>query len=120
MSPELRAAQIILIFNLPSEFGECPTPLAYVRWFRRFSPVTDQRLGMYKTSVSAPAKGYAIIPITSIVRSCHLLPVFEDQFDETGTDNDVDERSHFFLNPYLRHIDFFLFRFLDTSGSSVN
>ena len=112
----------MLIFKLPMEFGDFPTPLAYVRWFRGFS-AKDQTVGMYKISPSTRNGGYAntsIIPITHIVRGCHLVPVFGKEIDHSWTcENALNRSADFFLNPYLRHLDFFLLRYLDTVGDDA-
>ena len=110
---------MILIFKLPTEFGDYPTPLAYVQWFRGFS-AKDETVGMYKVSLSTRNGGYgntAIIPITHIVRSCHLVPVFGKEIDRLWTcENVLKQSSHFFLNPYLCHLDFFLLRYLQDTA----
>lgn len=99
------------------EFGEYTTPLAYIRWFRGFS-AKDQNTDMYKISLSTRSGGYAntsIIPITQIARSCHLVPAFGKEIDRSWTrENALKKSSDFFLNPYLRHLDFFLLRYLNT------
>jgi hypothetical protein len=108
----LFAARVRTIFALPVEYGRFPVPLAYVEWYR---PLTqfDTDLGMYKI---APAshhgrKRASIIPVTHISRSCHLVPRFPHSIDHTLTTDDVLDRcTSFYLNCYLRHIDFVLFR----------
>jgi len=76
---------------------------------------------MYKVSMSTRDGGYAnasIIPITHIVRSCHLIPAFGDRIDYSWTQDNVLKKSlDFFLNPYLRHLDFFLLRYVDDRDS---
>ena len=118
---ELRAAQVLLVFKLPTEFGEYQTPLAYIQWFRGFS-ATDQTVGMHRISVSTRNGGYgntSVIPITHIARSCHLIPVFGQEIDHSWMAANVLKKSpYFFLNPYLRHLDFFLHRYLQDSTES--
>ena len=54
-----------------------------------------------------------------IVRSCHLIPVFGRSVDSTWTsDRVLDQAKLFYLNPYLRHHDFYLFRYLVDSYNS--
>ena len=79
---------------------------------------------MYKISLSTRNGGYgntSIVPITHIVRSCHLVPVFGKEIDHSWTrENALTKSPDFFLNPYLRHLDFFLLRCLDTTeGDAV-
>lgn len=113
---ELCAAQVLLIFKLPTVLGDFSTPLAYVWWYRGFS-AKDQATDMYKISPSTRNGGYgnlSVIPITHIVRSCHLIPLFGKQVDYSWTQQNILKASpEFFLNPYLRHLDFFLLRYLD-------
>ncbi|KAI0749267.1 hypothetical protein C8Q80DRAFT_1054358, partial [Daedaleopsis nitida] len=50
-------------------------PLAYVEWFTRFQTV-DETTGMYIVSHSTrqQRRQSAIIPVTDIVRTLHLMP----------------------------------------------
>ncbi|KAJ6629711.1 hypothetical protein B0H10DRAFT_1293965 [Mycena sp. CBHHK59/15] len=87
-------------------------PLVYIEWYK---PLTqfDEDLGMYKISPSTQAhrRRASIIPVTQISRSCHLIPRFGRAIDRTLTTDDVLDRCKmFYLNCYLRHIDFILFR----------
>jgi len=113
----------LLIFKLPTELGYYQTPLAYIQWFRDFS-AKDQTIGMHKTSLSTRSGGYgntSIIPITQVMRSCHLVPVFGKEVDRSWTRKNVLKKSpYFFLNPYLRHLDFFLYRYLQDSTEPDN
>lgn len=113
--PDLRAAQVHAIFKLPEDLGEYSTPLAYVQWFRNFGD-QNEPIGMYSVSPSTRGGGYgntSIIPITHIARSCHLIPVFGETMDRSLTQETALKNSPaVFLNPYLRHIDFFLLRYL--------
>ncbi|KAH9986038.1 hypothetical protein BJV77DRAFT_928185, partial [Russula vinacea] len=43
----LCAAQIHVIFLLPSHYGSFPHPLAYIEWFWPFSTI-DETVGMHK------------------------------------------------------------------------
>ncbi|KAJ7893406.1 hypothetical protein B0H14DRAFT_3081378 [Mycena olivaceomarginata] len=99
----LRVARVRLIFRLPEKYGSHPDPLAY--------PDT----GMYLVSLSSRnlRQNSGIIAVTDIVRSCHLTPVFGRSVDPTWTsENVLDTCKSFYFNPYLRHHDFYLFRYL--------
>jgi len=106
-----------MIFMLPEELGEFSTPLVYVQWFRNFIS-KDQTVDMYKISLSTRSGGYgntSIIPITHIARSCQLIPVFGETMDRSFTRETMLKNSPaVFLNPYLRHLDFFLLRYLNS------
>ncbi|KAJ6582767.1 hypothetical protein B0H10DRAFT_1926495 [Mycena sp. CBHHK59/15] len=110
----LSVARVRVIFRLPEEFGIYPDPLAYVDWFKPLKqPVPN--IGMHEVSLSSRnhRQNSSIIPVPDIVRSCHLIPVFGCSADPAWTsDNVLDQCKSFYLNPYLRHHDFFLFRYL--------
>ncbi|KAK7029714.1 hypothetical protein R3P38DRAFT_3314401 [Favolaschia claudopus] len=110
----VRAARVRVIFRLPNLYGTYPEPLAYVEWYKPFNrPVSD--LGMYQLSLSSRnhRQNAQIIPVSDIMRSCHLIPVFGRHVDSTWTSEQVlNQCKSFFLNPYLRHYDFYLLRYL--------
>ena len=110
-----------MIFKLPEELGKLATPLAYVRWFRKFTS-KDETVDMYKVAPSTRKgrENSSIVPITHIARSCHLAPVFGETMDRSLTSKTALEDSPaVFLNPYLRHLDFFLLRHLDAAGDET-
>ncbi|KAH9913802.1 uncharacterized protein BXZ73DRAFT_55309 [Epithele typhae] len=111
----LRVARVRAIFRVPATFGaRFEHPLAYVEWFTPFRE-PDPITGMFRVSVSTHHRRHrsSIIPITSIVRSCHLIPVWGRSVDPTWTtDNVLDKCQKFYVNPYLRHHDFILLRYL--------
>jgi len=115
-SEGLTVGQVRVIFQLPEEFGTFQHPLAYVEWFTAFgSPVPD--LGMYQVSRSSRhhRRRASIIPVTQIERTVHLIPKFGRQMDSSWNSENVLELCKiFFVNPYLRHLDFLLFRYLLT------
>ncbi|KAJ7782948.1 hypothetical protein B0H16DRAFT_1658373 [Mycena metata] len=119
VGPQLRlsldglfAGRVRVIFALPVEYGWFNVPLAYVEWYKPLTQL-DTDLRMYKI---APAfqnhrRRASIIPVTQISRSCHLIIRFPGVVDRTlSTDNVLDRCTSFYLNCYLRHIDFVLFR----------
>ena len=70
---------------------------------------------MFETSLSSHnhRQRASVIPVTWIVRSCHLSPNFGRQISEAWSSSSVlDDARTFFLNPYLRHHDFYLLRYL--------
>jgi hypothetical protein len=110
----IRVAQVRLILRLPTTYGIYQHPLAYVYWFKPLtSPVLD--IGMYRISLSCQnlRQRASIIPITQILRSCHLIPVFGKGVPITWSSESVLRLANqFYLNPYLRHHDFVLLRYL--------
>lgn len=110
----LCVARVRAIFRLPTEYGKYEHPLAYVEWFKPFrDPVPDIQLFKVSHSTHMHRRRASIIPITQIERSCHLFPIFKRAIDRTWTtDSVLDLSADFYLNPYLRHHDFFLFRYL--------
>ncbi|KAI5886664.1 uncharacterized protein SCHCODRAFT_02517285 [Schizophyllum commune H4-8] len=113
----LTPARVRLLFKLPNAIGSYPHPLAYVDFY---TPLSDSAayntdLGMFriKRATRQGVQHSAVIPVTNIVRSCHLIPQFKRSVDRTWTATNVlDEAPHFYLNPYLRHHDFYLLRYL--------
>ncbi|KAK0493099.1 hypothetical protein EDD18DRAFT_1310710 [Armillaria luteobubalina] len=108
----LHIAQVQAIFSLPDHFGTFPHPLAYVEWFTPLRKLNDHT-GMFKVSRSTANQQQksSIIPITYISRSCHLTPYSGRKMDPTWTSENVLDRSKtFFVNSYLRYIDFVLLR----------
>ncbi|KAK0243557.1 hypothetical protein EDD85DRAFT_919323 [Armillaria nabsnona] len=108
----LHVAQVHAIFDLPSELGEFAQPLAYVEWFTPLRRI-DEATGMFKIqrSLRAGRPHSVVIPVTYISRSCHLSPSSGRSIDPQYTsDNILESCSTFFLNPYLRHINFVLLR----------
>ncbi|KAF7798192.1 hypothetical protein EIP86_009409 [Pleurotus ostreatoroseus] len=112
---ELTVAQVRVIFRVPEEYRALANePLAYVEWFTPFH-TRDQDLGMYTVTRSTRnhSRRASIIPISHIARTCHLIPVWGRSIDRTLSSRDVLERcKRFFVNPYIRHSDFIIFRLL--------
>lgn len=112
--------QIRLIFRLPDEFQVGPhpsdSPLAYVHWFKPLrAPV--ENLGFHLVSFSSlnHRRRASIIPVSDIIQTCHLIPQFGNSSatDLGWTAATVhEEATSFYINPYLRHYDFYLMRFL--------
>jgi hypothetical protein len=113
-STGLTVGQVRVIFQLPGEFGMFEHPLAYIEWFTAFqAPIPE--LGMYQVSRSSRRhrRRASIIPVTQIERSVHLIPKFGREIDPTwSSDNVLELCKTFYVNPYLRHLDFLLFRYL--------
>lgn len=84
----VRVAQVRAIFRLLEEHIHYQQPLAYVEWFTPFV-ARDQTIGMYAVS---PSTSYhccraSIIPISCIIRTCHLIPAWGSHADPTWTSN---------------------------------
>jgi hypothetical protein len=111
----LTIGEVHVIFKLAGEYAALSeSPLAYVEWFTPLG-VRDKDIGMYSISRSTRhhRRRASIIPINQIQRTCHLIPVFGSCMNRTWNRYNVARRSQrFFVNPYLRHSDFVIFRFL--------
>ncbi|KAI0665395.1 hypothetical protein C8Q78DRAFT_986640 [Trametes maxima] len=115
----LRVARVRAIFELPKAYNAgtlgVTDPLAYVEWFTPFR-VVDDATGMYVVSPSMRhrERNVSVIPLTHIVRTCHLIPMWGKSISSHKVAGDVldDLQTKFFVNPYLRHHDFVLFRLL--------
>ncbi|KAI0357791.1 hypothetical protein OH77DRAFT_1583444 [Trametes cingulata] len=118
-SEGLRVARVRTIFDLPKMYDAkifgIDEPLAYVEWFTPFH-VMDNVTGMYVVSPSTRQRERhaSVIPLTHIVRSCHLIPCWGKRIDRRPVTGDILDSCtmKFFVNPYLRHHDFVLFRLL--------
>jgi hypothetical protein len=75
---------------------------------------------MYETSYDRRPGGRgrwpiraSIIPVVDIQRSCHLIPQFGQRCNIDWNSAEIlDQAKKFYLNPYLRHRDFFHLRYL--------
>ena len=102
----LRVAQLRVIFTLPEHLRHThlPNKLAYIEWFTPFrAPHPDT--GLFPVSRSSRNNGPVseIIPLNSIVCSCHLIPRFGTDYQPAKWDSDtvLEECKSFFLNKYL-------------------
>jgi hypothetical protein len=71
---------------------------------------------MYEVSFSSLNRRprASVIPLEEIIRTCHLSPVFGRASASSlhwTADTVLSEAPSFYLNPYLRHHDFFFLRF---------
>ncbi|KAJ7330893.1 hypothetical protein DFH08DRAFT_708629 [Mycena albidolilacea] len=110
----LCVARVRVIFRIPEDFGQYPEPVVYVDWYK---PLQRPIAGIEMHQVSLSSRNHrqrsSIIPIGDILRSCHLIPVFGRSANPRWTSDVVlDVCTSFYLNPYLRHHDFYLFRYL--------
>jgi len=116
LSLGLHVAQVQVIFKLPAEFGQYNHPLTYVHWYTPLGRTpNDLDTNMFTISRSSHnhRQHASIIPVAKIIWSCHLAPKFSCKIPDTWTSSTVlDDATRFFLNPYLRHHDFFLLQYL--------
>ncbi|KAF8511547.1 hypothetical protein JB92DRAFT_2813160 [Gautieria morchelliformis] len=80
-----RVARVRVIFRLPGWF-HCDHTLAYIEWFRQIGE-PNEPLHMSPVSYATREGRHhaAIVPIHSILRSCHLTPKFSRQRNATWT-----------------------------------
>ncbi|KAG8919803.1 hypothetical protein FRC02_001369 [Tulasnella sp. 418] len=117
----LRVAQVRVVFKVPHEIcmaylgpheAHWPGYLVYMEWFSRLkqSPERDHR--MFRVTQEQEDRerpeGAAVIDITSIVRSCHLIPQFfydspvsKSPAKNWTSQNVLEECTSFFLNNFL-------------------
>jgi hypothetical protein len=112
----LAVVQIRLIFQLPEIFGRYPHPLVYVHWFKPLREPVDG-LGMLQVSFSSHnhRQRASVIPLTDVQQSCHLIPAFgHASAKELGwtAEKVLQEAPSFYLNPYLRHYDFYFLQYM--------
>ncbi|KAI0346082.1 hypothetical protein BDW22DRAFT_1460424 [Trametopsis cervina] len=114
----LTVGRVRAIFRLPKDLcqhARLPDhPLAYIEWFTGFQKY-DADLGLFSVAPSRRNhhRRASIISITNIERTCHLIPQWGQVMDTSWTSSNVLDRcSSFYVNPYLRHSDFVIFRLL--------
>ncbi|KIO23145.1 hypothetical protein M407DRAFT_215387 [Tulasnella calospora MUT 4182] len=99
-----RVARLRLIFELPSSVAVIdPQPiLAYVEWFTELK-ATRHPSRMFEVSKLIGRDGKPLgeaIPLSQVVRSCHLIPRWEDDL-EAPIDAALDTYCNFFVNDFL-------------------
>ncbi|KAF8057386.1 hypothetical protein FPV67DRAFT_1724001, partial [Lyophyllum atratum] len=110
----LQIVQIRLIFRLPGGHGSFDEPLLYVHWFKPLRTF-EKNLGMYQTSFSSQnhRQRASIIKASQLFSSCHLIPCFGRAANPAwGSESVINDAPSFYLNPYLRHFDFYHLRYL--------
>ncbi|KAF7303341.1 hypothetical protein MIND_00561800 [Mycena indigotica] len=113
----LQAAQVKLIFRLPPSISKYEHPLVYVHWFTQFrNPLNDfdtaSGLSRISHSTTVGQRRASIISLADVVQTCHLFPRFSNATNPDWNSSDIlNQATVFYLNPYLRHRDFFFFRY---------
>lgn len=110
---DCRVARVRLIFSLPPHLQhlravhhEAESHLAYVEWFTPFLNEPEPVSGLYRTSRSFVQQQThaSIVPVTSILRSCHLIPVWGEYVDRHWMSSTVlDVCDDFHLNTFSDH-----------------
>ncbi|KAI0047576.1 hypothetical protein FA95DRAFT_1492341, partial [Auriscalpium vulgare] len=111
----LTVCQVRVIFQLPHYYhhGKWDGTLAYVEWFTKMnSPVPNLRLYQVSRSTRRGGRRASIIPVNHIQQSCHLFPKYPRSLDGTSLTSDkvYEQASQFYVNPFLRHLDFVHFQ----------
>jgi len=108
----LRVAQLRVIFTMPEHLRtqNIPKRLAYIEWFTPFrAPNNDSGFYSVTRSHQNRTPSAAIIPIDSIVSSCHLIPKFGTKFHPARWDSAeiLEECTSFLLNKYISIATFY-------------
>jgi hypothetical protein len=100
----LRVAQVRLIFDLPQHFGTFPHPLAYIEWFTPLGR-PDASTGFFSITRSTrqTRRNSAVIPVSRILRGCHLMARYPRVMPSTWTTDNILEQGsiQYFLNHYI-------------------
>ncbi|KAM5545161.1 hypothetical protein V8D89_001272 [Ganoderma adspersum] len=122
-----RVAHVHLIFSLPPHLQnlraahhEAKMHLAYIEWFTPFLAEPEPVSGLYRTSRSFVQQQThaSIIPVTSILCSCHLIPVWGEHVDYHWTSSTVlDVCDDFFLNTFSDHN---MYSFIHLNSNATN
>ncbi|KAG8909167.1 hypothetical protein FRC02_007964 [Tulasnella sp. 418] len=119
----LRVAQVRVLFKLPNDicqryFGSNPAHwpghLAYIEWFSHMKSSPERDHGMFLVEQTEAARrletNAAIIDISAITRSCHLIPQFfldqpvrQSPAAEWTSQNVLEKCTTFFVNNWLNH-----------------
>lgn len=101
-----RMARFRLIFELPvaatGELGQSRSPLAYVQWFTDLK-ATRHPSRMFEVSKVVDSEGRPVrevIPLSWIIRSCHLIPQWENDL-VAPIDSPLDVFDKFLVNDFL-------------------
>ncbi|KAN0091453.1 hypothetical protein V8E55_005019 [Tylopilus felleus] len=100
----LRVAEVRVIFRLPPHLGLYPHLLAYVHLFKLLCTFDDNvRMFYVGHSTCHRIPNVVVVPITSIVQPCHLVPRFpsgtlDSHWLHGGSTTAADT---FFLNRYI-------------------
>ena len=102
----LSVARVQLFFLFSHDGIEYPCAL--VHWFTRVGDLPDVDTGMWvvKPDISDDGENLiSIIHLTTVVRACHLIPVFGPQrISRTLSCTDtLDTFIHFYVNKYVDH-----------------
>ncbi|KAI0056689.1 hypothetical protein BV25DRAFT_1813639 [Artomyces pyxidatus] len=106
-----RVAQVRLVFALSEKASRATFPdqenvpdhFAYIEWFSRFPRNPEPNHLMYRVSRSVvdDTRVTAIIPVTDLSRSVHLIPQFGPECDREWTSSNVLELCDtFFVNSF--------------------
>ena len=113
----LSVGRVRVIFRAPDIFHElAPEPLVYIEWFTSLNTV-DKVSGMYSVSPSTSnhERSASVIPITALIRTCHLVPHWGRAINLTWTQENVLDPAkctRFYVNPYVRLSDFVLLHYV--------
>jgi len=107
--------EVRVIFKLPDQCGGCDTPLVYMHWMKPLRTPVDG-LAMHEVSFSSHNRRQraSVRPLSDVLQSCHLIPVFGRASASSlgwSAETVIHEASSFFVNPYLRHYDFYFLRY---------
>ncbi|KAJ7936205.1 hypothetical protein B0H13DRAFT_2226800 [Mycena leptocephala] len=109
----LCVARVRVIFRIPPDFGESQNQSPTLTGL---SPFSRQWLARNASSVSFLAKSPAEVIYYRHLRHCAFLPFTSSLRPHSRSrwtpENVLDLCKSFYLNPYLRHHDFYLFRYL--------
>ena len=107
--------EVRVIFKLPEQCGTCHSPLVYIHWMK---PLRDPVPNIHMHEVSFSSHNHrqraSVIPLCDVLQTCHLIPVFGRASAMSlhwTAETVLHEAASFYLNPYLRHYDFFFLRY---------
>ncbi|KAG0699955.1 hypothetical protein DFH29DRAFT_808232, partial [Suillus ampliporus] len=107
----LQVTQLQFIFELPRHLtivGK-PNQLAYVEWFQPFCAQDEVfQIHAVTRSYAGCVPRSAVIPVSTIAHSCHLIPKFGTQVDRSWSAGHVlDSCKTFYLNSWIDMYTFY-------------
>jgi hypothetical protein len=100
----IRVARLRIIFCLPSRISVFQEPLVYVELFSELPKRArnDVRMFLVSKSFVDGRQESAVIPLTMVIRSCHLIPRMDDDLREPiPPHKTIDHFNTFYVNQFL-------------------
>ncbi|TFK24547.1 hypothetical protein FA15DRAFT_704530 [Coprinopsis marcescibilis] len=103
----MRVAQVRMFFSITDPGSDAPQLYAFVDWFNTVGNRPDPVTGMWvvERSTSQVNRVLSVIPLSSIIRGAHLIPIYGAKFlpERFSFTKSLDVFSQFYVNSYADH-----------------